>query len=74
MTSALVSLHRLTPPKSIVLATGFTRPSVDMLPDDLFPQEGERDYGRPNLYLQNFSTNDTSILLTNASYMDAVST
>lgn len=43
-----------------------------MLPEDLFPQEGERDYGRPNLYLQNFSTNDCTVLLTNASYMDAV--
>lgn len=56
----------------IVLATGFKRPSVDMLPEDLFPTEGERSYERPNLYLQNFCTEDASIVLTNASYHDAV--
>ncbi|KAI5479695.1 dimethylaniline monooxygenase (N-oxide forming) [Pseudohyphozyma bogoriensis] len=58
----------------VVLATGFERPSIDMLPDDLFPTEGERNYGRPNLYLQNFCTEDWSVLLTNASYMDAIGT
>jgi dimethylaniline monooxygenase (N-oxide forming) len=61
--------------RRIVLATGFTRPSVDMLPSDLFPKESDgRDYSRPNLYLQNFCTEDCSILLTNASYMDAIGT
>ncbi|KAM0746939.1 FAD/NAD(P)-binding domain-containing protein [Meredithblackwellia eburnea MCA 4105] len=58
----------------IVMATGFERPSVEMLPDDLFPDDGQRSYKRPNLYLQNFSTEDWSILLTNASYMDAIGT
>ncbi|ORY90638.1 hypothetical protein BCR35DRAFT_299182 [Leucosporidium creatinivorum] len=59
----------------IVLATGFTRPSIEMLPADLFPKESDgRDYSRPNLYLQNFCTEDCSILLTNASYMDAIGT
>lgn len=58
----------------IVMATGFERPSVDMLPQDLFPVEGPRSYKRPNLYLQNFSTEDWSILLTNSSYMDAIGT
>ncbi|KAK4702535.1 hypothetical protein P7C70_g3687, partial [Phenoliferia sp. Uapishka_3] len=59
----------------IVMATGFERPSVDMLPKDLFPHESDgRSYSRPNLYLQNFSTEDWSILLTNASYMDAIGT
>ncbi|KAL8279238.1 hypothetical protein RQP46_008275 [Phenoliferia psychrophenolica] len=59
---------------SIVMATGFKRPSVDMLPSDLFPDEGDRKYSRPNLYLQNFAVEDWSILLTNASYMDAIGT
>lgn len=58
----------------IVLATGYERPSIDMLPKDLFPEEGDRHYTRPNLYLQNFSTEDCSVLLTNASYMDAIGT
>lgn len=38
--------------RSIVLATGYHKPSVDMLPRDLFPTEGARNYERPNLYLQ----------------------
>jgi len=54
----------------IVLATGFERPSIDFLPEDLFPNR----YERPNLYLQNFSTEDWSILLTNASYQNAIGT
>ncbi|KAM0792812.1 hypothetical protein ACM66B_002578 [Microbotryomycetes sp. NB124-2] len=58
----------------IVLATGYERPSIDMLPNDLFPEDGERSYQRPNLYLQNFSVEDWSILLTNSSYMDAIGT
>ncbi|KAJ7722759.1 FAD/NAD(P)-binding domain-containing protein [Mycena olivaceomarginata] len=36
----------------IVLATGFERPKIDFLDDSLFPE----DYQRPDLYLQNFST------------------
>ena len=52
----------------VVLATGFERPSVDFLPQDLFPEE----YNRPNLYLQNFSTEDWSVLMTNSSYVNAI--
>lgn len=37
---------------SIVMATGYEKPSIDMLPHYLFPVEGERNYKRPNLYLQ----------------------
>ncbi|EJD48241.1 FAD/NAD(P)-binding domain-containing protein [Auricularia subglabra TFB-10046 SS5] len=54
----------------VVLATGFERPSVDFLPEDLFPEE----YSRPNLYLQNFSTEDWSVLMTNSAYVNAIGT
>jgi len=54
----------------VVLATGFERPSIDFLPEDLFPDR----YERPNLYLQNFSTEDWSVLLTNAAYQNAIGT
>lgn len=46
-----------------------------MFPEDLFPVEagvGGRQYTRPNLYLQNFSVADWSVLFTNASYHDAI--
>lgn len=56
--------------EAVVLATGFEKPSVDFLPEDLFPG----DYGRPNLYLQNFATEDWSVLMTNSSYLNAIGT
>lgn len=56
----------------IIVATGFQKPSIDWMPQDLFPTEGERSYKPPNLYLQTFSTEDWSVLLTNAAYMDAI--
>ena len=49
----------------IVVATGFTIPKIDFLPDDLFPQ----DYTRPNLYLQVFPIMDVSVVTTNASFV-----
>ncbi|KAJ3509101.1 hypothetical protein NLJ89_g5390 [Agrocybe chaxingu] len=54
----------------IVFATGYKKPSVDFLPQDLFPE----GYQRPDLYLQNFSTEDWSILMTNSAYMNAIGT
>ncbi|PPQ84705.1 hypothetical protein CVT25_014057 [Psilocybe cyanescens] len=54
----------------IVLATGYKKPSIDFLPQDLFPE----GYQRPDLYLQNFSTEDWSILMTNSAYMNAIGT
>ncbi|EIN10544.1 FAD/NAD(P)-binding domain-containing protein [Punctularia strigosozonata HHB-11173 SS5] len=54
----------------VVLATGFKKPDVDFLPSDLFPE----GYERPNLYLQNFSTEDWSVLMTNSSYVNAIGT
>lgn len=54
----------------IVIATGFTVPKIDFLPDDLFPE----DYTRPNLYLQVFPIPDVSVVTTNASFVKAVGT
>ncbi|THH13712.1 hypothetical protein EW146_g6535 [Bondarzewia mesenterica] len=54
----------------VVLSTGFKKPDVDFLPKDLFP----KDYERPDLYLQNFSTEDWSVLLTNSAYVNAIGT
>ncbi|KAJ7685626.1 FAD/NAD(P)-binding domain-containing protein [Mycena polygramma] len=54
----------------IVLATGFEKPKISFLDDSLFPE----DYQRPDLYLQNFSTEDWSILLTNSSYQSGIGT
>ena len=58
------------PADVVVLATGFEAPSVDFLPHDLFPE----GYERPDLYLQNFSTEDWSVLMTNSSYLNAIGT
>ncbi|KAI6102577.1 hypothetical protein EDD16DRAFT_345348 [Pisolithus croceorrhizus] len=54
----------------IILATGYKHPSLSFLPQELFP----KDYERPNLYLQNFSTEDWSVLLTNSAYLNAIGT
>ncbi|CAL1702592.1 unnamed protein product [Somion occarium] len=55
----------------IVLATGYEKPKVDLFKYvDLFPEGFER----PNLYLQNFSTEDWSVLMTNSSYQNAIGT
>ncbi|KAG8859908.1 hypothetical protein FRC20_011745 [Serendipita sp. 405] len=62
--------EKVIPADVVVLATGFERPSTDFLPRDLFPE----GYSQPDLYLQNFSTEDWSILLTNSSYINAIGT
>ncbi|WFD04438.1 hypothetical protein MOBT1_003148 [Malassezia obtusa] len=54
----------------IVLACGFERPSLDFLPDDLFPKE----YQPPNMYLQVFPVEDWSICCTNSTFQNAVGT
>ena len=48
----------------VVLATGFASPTINFLPPDLFPP----GYERPHLYLQNFATEDWSVLLTNSAH------
>ncbi|KAL4254145.1 hypothetical protein ABKN59_004537 [Abortiporus biennis] len=54
----------------IVFATGYEKPDVGFLEKELFPE----GYERPNLYLQNFCTEDWSILLTNSAYVNAIGT
>lgn len=54
----------------VVFATGFEKPKIDFLEDGLFPE----GYERPNLYLQNFSTEDWSVLMTNSAYQNAIGT
>ncbi|KAJ7461564.1 FAD/NAD(P)-binding domain-containing protein [Mycena latifolia] len=54
----------------VVLATGFEKPTISFLDDSLFPE----GYQRPDLYLQNFSTEDWSVLMTNSAYMSAIDT
>ncbi|KAI0821751.1 FAD/NAD-P-binding domain-containing protein [Trametes gibbosa] len=54
----------------VVLATGFKKPTIDFFEDALFPE----GYERPNLYLQNFSTEDWSVLATNSAYQNAIGT
>ncbi|KAH9895874.1 FAD/NAD-P-binding domain-containing protein [Cubamyces lactineus] len=54
----------------VVLATGFKKPELSFFKDNLFPD----GYDRPNLYLQNFSTEDWSVLMTNSSYQNAIGT
>ncbi|KZT01935.1 FAD/NAD(P)-binding domain-containing protein [Laetiporus sulphureus 93-53] len=54
----------------VVLATGFKKPDIAFLPKDLFPE----GYERPNLYLQNFATEDWSVLMTNSAYISAIGT
>lgn len=58
----------------VVLATGFEKPTLDFFGGEegeggrLFPE----GYERPNLYLQNFSTEDWTVLMTNSSYLNAI--
>jgi hypothetical protein len=56
------------PADIVVIAAGFAQPPVDFLPKDLFPE----GYERPNLYLQNFSTEDWSVVLTNSAYKNGI--
>ncbi|KAH9942799.1 FAD/NAD(P)-binding domain-containing protein [Amylocystis lapponica] len=58
------------PADVVVLATGFEKPDVGFLEEDLFPE----GYERPNLYLQNFATEDWSVLMTNSAYTNAIGT
>ncbi|KAI0942707.1 hypothetical protein AcW1_003266 [Taiwanofungus camphoratus] len=58
------------PADVVVLAVGFHKPDVGFLEGDLFPE----GYDRPNLYLQNFSTEDWSVLMTNSAYLNAIGT
>ncbi|KAI9793765.1 MAG: hypothetical protein M1833_000657 [Piccolia ochrophora] len=54
----------------IIMATGFHRPSLSFLPDEVF----EPPYAPPNWYLQTFPPQHMSICATNCTYVNAVGT
>ncbi|EIW74200.1 flavin-binding monooxygenase-like protein [Coniophora puteana RWD-64-598 SS2] len=72
---ALVDIHDHNHPSEeidadvVILATGYKKPSFDFLPKDLFPA----GYDGPNLYLQNFCTEDWSCVMTNSTFVNALS-
>lgn len=54
----------------IIMATGFKRPSLSFLPEEVF----EEPYGPPSWYLQVFPPKYTSICANNNTYVDAIGT
>lgn len=54
----------------IVMATGFKRPSLTFLPNEVF----EEPYGPPNWYLQVFPPKYTDICANNSTYLNAIGT
>ncbi|KAJ5679962.1 hypothetical protein N7462_008206 [Penicillium macrosclerotiorum] len=54
----------------IVMATGFKRPSLTFLPEEVF----EEPYGPPNWYLQVFPPKYPDICANNSTYIDAIGT
>jgi hypothetical protein len=60
----------VVPGDVIIMATGFKRPSLSFLPDEMF----EGKYGPPNWYLQVFPPQDPTICATNSTYVNAIGT
>jgi len=54
----------------VVMATGFERPSLNFLPDEVF----EDPYSPPNWYLQTFPPSHPSICANNCTYVNAIGT
>ena len=54
----------------IIMATGYKRPSLSFLPDNVF----EKNYEPPNWYLQVFPPQDPTICATNSTYVNAIGT
>ena len=54
----------------IIMATGFKRPSLNFLPEEVF----EEPYAPPDWYLQVFPPKYTSICANNCTYVDAIGT
>lgn len=54
----------------VVMATGFKRPSLNILPDDCF----QDPYGPPNWYLQTFPPAHPSISAINSTFVEAIGT
>jgi Flavin-binding monooxygenase-like len=54
----------------IIMATGFKRPSLAFLPDEVF----QPPYAPPNWYLQTFATELPSLCAINSTYVNAIGT
>lgn len=52
----------------VVFSAGFEKPDIGFLDKALFPE----GYERPNLYLQNLSTEDWTVLMANSAYRNAI--
>jgi hypothetical protein len=62
--------ERHIPADLVIMATGFSRPTLSFLPETAF----EPPYGPPNWYLQCFPPNHPSICATNCTYLNAIGT
>ncbi|KAJ5606637.1 hypothetical protein N7510_009418 [Penicillium lagena] len=62
--------ERLVPGDLIVMATGFKRPSLTFLPDEVF----EEPYGPPSWYLQVFPPKYPDICANNSTFVSAIGT
>lgn len=62
--------ERLVEGDIIVLATGFKRPSLSFLPDEVFTEP----YAPPSWYLQTFPPGYTDICANNSTYINAIGT
>ncbi|KAL4891134.1 hypothetical protein BDV59DRAFT_203852 [Aspergillus ambiguus] len=60
----------VVPGDVIIMATGFKRPSLSFLPDEVF----QEPYGPPSWYLQVFPPKYTSICANNSTYVNAIGT
>ncbi|KAK1146191.1 hypothetical protein N8T08_003281 [Aspergillus melleus] len=60
----------VVPGDVIIMATGFKRPSLSFLPDEVF----EEPYGPPSWYLQVFPPKYTSLCANNSTYVNAIGT
>ncbi|KAL4880620.1 hypothetical protein BJY04DRAFT_219090 [Aspergillus karnatakaensis] len=60
----------VVPGDVIIMATGFKRPSLSFLPEEVF----EEPYGPPSWYLQVFPPGYTSICANNSTYVNAIGT
>ncbi|KAI9851610.1 MAG: hypothetical protein M1838_003204 [Thelocarpon superellum] len=54
----------------VIMATGFTRPSLSFLPDEVFKEP----YAPPNWYLQTFPPEHMSVCCNNCTYVNAIGT
>ncbi|KAK7533023.1 uncharacterized protein J3D65DRAFT_634094 [Phyllosticta citribraziliensis] len=62
--------ERLVEGDIVIMATGFTRPSLSFLPDDCF----QEPYEPPNWYLQTFPPGRMDVCCNNCTYVNAIGT